>query len=73
MSLKDSEKVECAEFLEFIRYTLAIEPVSIDWDIKTDFQLNSISLIIKSSKNFVKDEIEFIAIVLITNYLNLMF
>ena len=60
MSLKDSEKVECAEFLEFIRYTLAIDPVSMNWDIKTDLQLNSISLIIKSSKNFVKNEIEFI-------------
>ena len=60
MSLKDCEKVECAEFLEFIRYTLAIDPVSMNWDIKTDLQLNSISLIIKSSKNFVKNEIEFI-------------
>ena len=60
MSLKDSEKAECAEFLEFIRYTLAIDPLSINWDMKTDLQLNSISLIIKSSKNFVKDEIEFI-------------
>ena len=60
MSSKDTEKIECAEFLEYIRYTLAIEPVSINWDIKTDLQNNSISIMIKSSKNFPKDEIEFI-------------
>ena len=60
MSLEDTEKIECAEFLEFIRYTIAIEPMSINWDIKTDLQKNSISLMIKSSKNFVKNEIEFI-------------
>ena len=60
MSLKDTEKIECAEFLEFIRYTLSIDPVSINGDIKTDLQHNSIPIIIKSSKNFVKDEIEFI-------------
>ena len=60
MSPQDTEKNECNEFLEFIRYTLAIEPVSINWDIKTDLQNNSISIIIKSSKSFAKDEIEFI-------------
>ena len=53
MSSKDTEKIECSEFLEFIRYMLAIEPVSVNWD-------NSISIMIKSSKNFAKDEIEFI-------------
>ena len=60
MSPQDTEKNECNEFLEFIRYTLAIEPVPINWDIKTDLQNNSISIIIKSSKSFAKDEIEFI-------------
>ena len=60
MSLEGTEKIECAEFLELIRYTIAIEPMSINWDIKTDLQKNSISLMIKSSKNFVKNEIEFI-------------
>ena len=59
-SLEGTEKIECAEFLEFIRYTIVIEPMSINWDIKTDLQKNSISLMIKSSKNFVKNEIEFI-------------
>ena len=60
MSSQDTEKTECAEFLEFIRYTLAIDPLSTNWDMKTDLQNNSISLMIKSSKNFAKDEIEFI-------------
>ena len=60
MSLEGTEKIECAEFLEFIRYTIAIDPLSSNWDIETDLQKNSISLMIKSSKNFVKDEIEFI-------------
>ena len=58
MSPKDTEKIECNEFLEFIRYTLAIEAVSTNWDM-TDLQNNSISIMIKSSKNFAKDEIEF--------------
>ena len=60
MSPQDTEKNECNEFLEFIRYTLGIEPVSNNWDIKTDLQNNSISIMIKSSENFAKDEIEFI-------------
>ena len=60
MSLEGTEKIECAEFLEFIRYTIAIDPLSSNWDIEIDLQKNSISLMIKSSKNFVKDEIEFI-------------
>ena len=60
MSSKDTEKIECAEFLEVIRYTLAIDPLSTNWDIRTDLQNNSISIMIKSSKNFAKDEIEFI-------------
>ena len=60
MSLEGTEKIECAEFLEYIRYTIAIEPLSSNWDIETDLQKNSISLMIKSSKNFVKNEIEFI-------------
>ena len=60
MSLQSHEKGECNEFLEFINYTLAIEPVSINWDIKTDVQNNSMSIIIKSSKSFAKDEIKFI-------------
>ena len=60
MSPQDLEKNECSEFLEFIRYMLAIEPVSSNWDIKTDLQNNSMSIIIKSSKIFAKDEIEFI-------------
>ena len=60
MSLEGTEKIECAEFLEFIRYTLAIDLLSSNWDIETDLQKNSISLTIKSSKNFVKNEIKFI-------------
>ena len=60
MSLDGTEKTECAEFLEFIRYSLAIEPVSSNWDIEADLQKSSISLMIKSSKNFVKKEIELI-------------
>ena len=59
MSPQDTEKNECNEFLEFIRYTLAIDPMSINWDIKTDLQSNSISIMIKSSKSFAKDEVEF--------------
>ena len=60
MSPQDTEKNECNKFLEFIRYSLALKPLSINWNIKTDLQNNSISLIIKSSKNFAKDEIELI-------------
>ena len=60
MSLEGTEKIECAEFLEYIRYTITIEPLSSNWDIETDLQKSSISLMIKSSKNFVKNEIEFI-------------
>ena len=60
MSPQDTEKNECNEFLEYIRYTLAIETLSVNWDIKTDLQNNSISIMIKSSKIFAKDEIEFI-------------
>ena len=60
MSLEGSEKIECNEFLKYIRYTIALEPVSVNWDIETDLQKNSISLMIKSSKIFVKNEIEFI-------------
>ena len=40
MSSQDTEKTECAEFLEFIRYTLAIDPLSTNWDMKTDLQNN---------------------------------
>ena len=60
MSPQDTEKNECNEFLEFIRYSLVLKPLSINWNIETDLQNNSISLIIKSSKNFAKDEIELI-------------
>ena len=59
MSSQDS-KNECNEFLEFIRYTIDIEPMSINWDLTTDLQNNNMSLIIKSSKTFNEDEIEFI-------------
>ena len=60
MSPQNIEKNECTEFLEYIRYTLAIEPMSINWDIETDLQDNNITLMIKSSNRFIKNEIEFI-------------
>ena len=38
---------------------LALEPVSTNWDLETDIQDN-ITLMIKSSTRFIKNEIEFI-------------
>ena len=55
-----TEKMECAEFLEYIRYSICLEPFSINWDLETDLQKHCITLKIKSSKNFVKHEIEFV-------------
>ena len=31
MSQKNIEKEACIEFLEFIRYSIAVEPMSTDW------------------------------------------
>ena len=55
-----AEKIECGEFLEHIRYSICLEPFSINWDLETDLQKHCFALKIKSSKNFVKDEIEFV-------------
>ena len=55
-----AEKIECGEFLEYIRYSICLEPFSIDWDLETDLQKHCITLKIKSSKKFVKDQIEFV-------------
>ena len=43
MSPQYIEKNECVEFLEYIRHTLAIEPVSTNWDLETDIQDNILS------------------------------
>ena len=58
--MNDTEKMECGEFLEYIRYSILHEPFSINWDLEIDLQKHCIALKIKSSKNFVKDEIEFV-------------
>ena len=58
--MNDTEKMECSEFLEYIRYSICLEPFSINRDLETDLQKHCIALKIKSSKNFVKDEIEFV-------------
>ena len=55
-----AEKIECGEFLEYIRYSICVEPFSINWDLETDLQKHCITLKIKSPKKFVKDEIEFV-------------
>ena len=55
-----AEKMECSEFLEYIRYSICLEPFSINWDLETDLQKRCITLKIKSSKRFAKDEIEFV-------------
>ena len=60
MSPQNIEKNECVEFLEYIRHTLAIESISTNWDLETDTQDNIITLMIKSSTRFIKNEIEFI-------------
>ena len=37
-----AEKMECSEFLEYIRYSICLEPFSINWDLETDLQ-NTVS------------------------------
>ena len=60
-----AEKIECGEFLEYIRYSICLEPFSIDWDLETDLQrLNLL-------KNLLKMKLSLLLILLlIMNYLN---
>ena len=60
MSVQKNEKEKCAEFIEYIRYSIAIEPMSNDWDLKIEIGNNVMMFNIKSSKIFDIEETEFI-------------
>ena len=61
-----AEVTACNEFLEYIRYSLAIETISYHWVVKTKVDEKSMTLSIEKSKDdfdfiaFDKDEIEFV-------------
>ena len=62
---QSAEVTACNEFLEYIRYSLAIEALSYHWIVKTKVGNNFMALSIEKSKEdfyfiaFNKDEIEF--------------
>ena len=60
MSQQNIENKECNEFLEKNKYKINLEPMSKDWEIETIRENTHITLIIKSSKRFIQNEIEFI-------------
>ena len=65
MIAQSAEVTACNEFLEYIRYSLAIETLSYHWIVKTKVSNNFMILSIEKSKEdfdfiaFDKDEIEF--------------
>ena len=65
MIAQSAEVTACNEFLEYIRYSLAIETLSYHWIVKTKVATNFMTLSIEKSKEdfdfiaFDKDEIEF--------------
>ena len=65
MIAQSAEVTACNEFLEYIRYSLAIETLSYHWIVKTKVGNNFMTLSIEKSKEdfdfiaFDKDEIEF--------------
>ena len=60
MSDQISEKGKCAKFIEYIRYSLCIEPMSENWDLKIQINNNTMVFRITSPKEFEMEEIEFI-------------
>ena len=58
--MSDQQIAKCNEFIEYIRYSIAIEPMSIDWDLKIEIGNNVMMFNIKSSKIFEFEETEFI-------------
>ena len=66
MIAQSAEVTACNEFLEYIRYSLAIETLSYHWIVKTKLGNNFMTLSIEKSKEdfdfiaFDKDEIEYV-------------
>ena len=62
---QSAEVTACNEFLEYIRYSFAIEPISYHWIVETKVGNNFMTLSIEKSKEdfdfiaFDKDEIEY--------------
>ena len=61
-----AEVTACNEFLEYIRYSLAIETISYHWVVKTKVDKKTMTLSVEKSKEdfdfiaFDKDEIEYV-------------
>ena len=65
MALQSIEIAACNEFLEYIRYSLAIEPLSYYWSLMLIVESNNMRITIEKEKEhfdfiaFDKEEIEF--------------
>ena len=60
MSDQKSEKEKCAEFIEYIRYSISIEPMATNWDLKIEIGNNTMVFIVKSPEKFGIEATEFI-------------